>query len=147
MEGRCLYCDWVGSTQGIKSHIRGKHPKEYAEWGFTQIDSPSTGKIRKEYLSPEDSTENAVYGRYIASQRSDDAKKMVLVDGNREPVPDVSEPRQVVELPEAQVAAKMDKKYRCSGCEEPFDDFIWMNGEAHCPICEIMLDKDAIDDA
>lgn len=103
--------------------------------------------MKKEYLLPEDSTENATYARYASSQRSDDAKKMVLVDANREPYPDVSQPIEVVDLDPTESAKVAEKRYQCGGCEEPFDDPIWQDGKPYCPICEAELDKDAIDNA
>lgn len=142
MRGACPYCEWQGKSQGLKGHVKMAHPDHYARWQFTQIDSPTTGKIRKEYLKPESTLETNWYNRYSLRSRDDDAKNLVLVDGNREPVPDASHPK---ELREVEPPKPVEKKYQCGNCENMFDDPIWSEGEAYCPICEEQLNSEELD--
>jgi hypothetical protein len=145
-EGRmladCPYCEWSGSSRGIKSHVRMAHPDHYTRWTFDHVDD-TKGKIRKDLLKPESMQEKTWYNRLKRTQTHDDAKKMVLVDGNMQPVPKASETTHSPESSQTNQPIKPQEfDFQCSNCEHMFNDPVWDYGEAHCPKCEEVLDKE-----
>lgn len=143
MQARCIYCDFIGPSQGIKTHVRNKHPAQYANWGFEQINGPGArGKIRHDVLRPESPKETQWYNKLKRAEPSPDGVKMVIVDGNNDPLPDGSKPLEEVKtMDEEKEVIQDDKKFQCGNCGHTFNDPLWARGEPFCPQCEEQLDK------
>lgn len=119
------------------------HPDHFARWQFDHVDD-TKGKIRKDLLKPESIHEKAWYGRLKRTQTHDDAKKMVLVDGNMQPVPSGSETSNSPSSTQTNPIKPQEFDFQCSNCGHMFNDPIWEKGEAHCPQCNEVLDHEVM---
>lgn len=136
MRAKCVYCDVEFDVRGLKGHVKMAHPDHFAKWQYGQIDSPSTGTVRKELLKPETMMEEAWYGGLKRRQAHDDAKEMVLADGYMEPMP-----AHVLETESPPPTPPSEKKYGCSNCNFFFDEPLYdEKGGAYCPSCEEELE-------
>lgn len=145
MQAKCVYCEWAGNSQGLKSHVRMGHPDHYARWQFDHVNATGVGKgkIRKELLLPETMQETTWHRRLNYTQTHHDAKNLVLEDANMEPMP--KEKREMKEAEEP-LPPNPSHKYQCSNCGHCFTDPAWEKGDAFCPNCEERLDIEDLDD-